>query len=379
MPRTTLVAWLNQNEAMVRKAIRWPKDPTPAIKQIVQPTLQQDVELHRARDNESAARARLKDATREIGRLQDRLDELEWAAKASFKPAEWTLKVPKSTKKSLHMPYVLTSDFQVGEVIREEETEHGYSYSTPIFQRRYKHLIETTIYLSFSHAGADWTYPGVIYARGGDSISGGIHDELAETDDQTPMEAVETVFEAEAWGVRQLAEAFGRVDVKDTGGGNHDRNTKKTHSKRTFAHSYDKLVGFMLRREFANDRRVTFQTSESMDVYFPIFGLNVLLTHGDRIGSRGGQGFIGPAATAIRGAMKIIQEQAALGRHVDRVDMGHFHTPIYLIWLLVNGCLPGYSEFAKMNRMRPFPPQQTLAFHHPKRGLVDLKPIFSPK
>ncbi len=55
--------------------------------------------------------------------------------------------------------------------------------------------------------------------------------------------------------------------------------------------------------------------------------------------------------------------------------MGHFHTPMYMGWVLVNGSMPGYSEYAKMFRMRPHPPQQMLLFHHPKRGVVDIKPI----
>jgi hypothetical protein len=132
----------------------------------------------------------------------------------------------------------------------------------------------------------------------------------------------------------------------------------------------------MLSREFKNDKRVTFQTTKSPDVYFPIYERRILMTHGDNIGSRGGQGMVGPAATIMRGAQKVIMEQAALGRVVDEVHMGHFHQFMYMDWVLVNGCFPGYSEFAKNNRMRPGPPEQTLLFYHPKRGVVDLKRIY---
>jgi hypothetical protein len=68
-------------------------------------------------------------------------------------------------------------------------------------------------------------------------------------------------------------------------------------------------------------------------------------------------------------------EQSAMGRLVDEVHMGHFHTYMRLSWLLSNGCFPGYSEFAKQNRMTPEPPQQFFGFYHPKRGLVDQKTI----
>lgn len=340
-----------------------------------QATLADDIKLHRATTAASFSQAKLKDAARHIADLEDKLKDMEWAAKASLKPAEWTL-TPRSDRKREHMPYLLTSDFQAGEVIRPEETEAGYGYDTAIFRQRYRRMIDTTIYLSFNHGGQGWVYPGIIYARGGDTISGGIHEELQDTDDMTPIEAVETVFEEESAGIEKLAEAFGKVEVKTPGSaGNHDRNTHKPRTKGASSHSYDRLIAYMLRRHFRHDKRVTFQTSESFDVRFPIYDLNILLTHGDRMGSSGGQGFIGPMATIMRGAQKVIAEQMALGFKIDRVDHGHFHTPGYMGWVLSNGCLPGYSEYAKQYRMRPSPPQQFLLYHHAKRGVVDIKPL----
>lgn len=344
--------------------------PSPAAER----TLVEDVQLHRARETAKAATAKYKEAAGRITELEDRLSELELVAKSDARPADWTLQPAKAGEKREHIPMLFTSDFQVGEVIRKEETEHGHDYNIALFRARYRRMIEATIKLSFEHAGRNWTYPGIIYARGGDTISGGIHDELAETDELSPIECVEIAFEEEAAGIKKLVDAFGRVEVKDCGGGNHDRITKKPRSKGAHA-NYDRLISFMLRREFANDSRIHFQTSESMDVYFSIYEKHVLLTHGDRIGSRGGQGFVGPAATILRGAQKVIMEQAAINRRLDMVMMGHFHTPMDLGWVLVNGSLPGYSEFAKMNRMRPFPPQQWLTYWFEGRGCVDLKRI----
>jgi hypothetical protein len=338
-------------------------------------TLADDISSHRNSEMQQSARAKLKDAIRTITSLEERIKELEWAGNASFQPAEWTLPIHKHMKRE-HTPYLLTSDFQIGEVIRKEETDAGYGYDSEIFRKRYRRMIDTVIYLSTQHAGSEWKYPGIIYARGGDTISGDIHEELKVTNDMTPEEACECAFEEESAGIAKLADAFGKVDVKAPGAaGNHDRSTFKPWTKQASKRSYDRLIGFMLRNHFKNDPRITFQVSESFDVYFPIYEKFILLTHGDRMGSSGGQGFVGPLATIMRGAQKVIMEQAALGRHVDRVDHGHFHTAAYLDWVLSNGCMPGYSEFAKSFRMRPQPPQQFLLYHHPKRGVVDIKPI----
>src|SRR5579859_2474853 len=83
-------------------------------------TLAQDVERHRTRQSDESGRAKLKDAAARIAQLEDQIKELEWAAKASFEPAEWTLPAHVKRKRE-HMPYLLTSDFQIGEVIRAEE------------------------------------------------------------------------------------------------------------------------------------------------------------------------------------------------------------------------------------------------------------------
>jgi hypothetical protein len=340
----------------------------------VERSLGDEVKVHRAREDARQARARLKDAVAEVRRLEDELEDYERVGNLVARPSDWTMKPRKKGLKREHIPLLFTSDFQLGEVINPAETEHGYGYNCETFRKRYRRMIETTIYLSFEHAGKEWTFPGIIYARGGDTISGAIHEELAETDDLTPIQAVEIAFEEEAAGIQKLLDAFGRVEVKDCGGGNHDRVTKKPRSKQAWS-NFDRLINYMLRREFRNDPRVTFQVTQSMDVVFDIYDKKVLLTHGDRIGSRGGQGFIGPAATVMRGAQKVIMEQSAIGRRIDMVMMGHFHTPMYLEWVMVNGSLPGYSEFAKMNRMRPHPPQQFLSYWFPERGLVDLKPI----
>lgn len=338
-----------------------------------------EVAHQRSEQERRDLRAKLKDAARVISDLQDRIKDLEWTAHASYEAAEWT-RPTRTPQKSEHLPYLLTSDMHCGEVVRADETEAGYGYDSAQFVARYRHLIDTAIYLAVDHAGPGWNYPGFIYARGGDALSGNLHPELIETDDMTPLEAVQLVAEEEMGGIRHLAEAFGKVEVKSFGsGGNHDRNLLKPTTKNAAGHSYDTLIEYMLRREFARDDRVTFQTSRSYDVRFPIYRRQILLTHGDRIGSRGGQGFVGPAATIMRGVQKVLHEQAALGFFVDEVHLGHFHFPMVLPYVISNGSFPGYTEFAKQFRMRPQVPQQMLCFHHPRHGVVDYKPIMLVK
>lgn len=316
----------------------------------------------------------LKQAQGDLEVLHKEIERFRFAAKASETAADWTY-TPRPASKGDHMPVLFVSDAQVGEVIDAAEVEYGRGYSTPIFRERYRELISTTIYLSQNHVSPEWTFPGIIYIRGGDAVSGGIHEELRETDDLLPLEAARVVFEEEAAGIRELAEVFGRVEVKSVSGGNHDRDTPKRQTKKRVGHNIDAMIDYMLAMHFSNDKRVTFQLTKSPDVVFPIFGFQALATHGDNIGSGGGTGFIGPVANIAKGVQKIRIEQGMLGRIIDHVYVGHFHTFHHCRPFTANGSFPGYSEFAKSFRMQPEPPTQALQYWHPKRGLVDLKPI----
>ena len=111
----------------------------------------------------------------------------------------------------------------------------------------------------------------------------------------------------------------------------------------------------------------------SVDALFSVYGWRVLATHGDRIGSRGGQGFIGPAATAARGMKRISMDYAARGVHLDLILMGHFHTPLQLEEGFVNGCLPGPSEYSRDGRFRPSPARQLWLTLHPRRGVTSTR------
>ena len=381
IPRDTLrsrlhavrTRWPEQWEAAGRGAL---ETATPAAETFKPRSLAEDVDLDRARRTAGAATSQLRASRARIAELEDQVRNYKWASNLSLEPVEWTLPRLTGGASREHIPHLFTSDFQCGEVIRADETDAGYGYDHLIFGDRYRKLIETTIELCLHHHGG-MTYPGIIYARGGDSISGAIHDDLSETDDLKPLEAVQLVFETERAGIKHLLEAFGRVEIKETEeGGNHGRTTVKPRSKRASAYSLESMISYLLRVEFGRDDRITIQTSKSPDVRYNIFNRRILQTHGDKTGSRGGQGFVGPAATILRGGQKVIAEQQRLNRIIDEVHMGHFHTSLDMGMVLSNGSLPGYSEYAKSMRMVPELPCQWLSIYHPTYGAILRRRIF---
>lgn len=340
-------------------------------------TLSDAVAEHQSKTEAQTDRKRLHEAVKEIADLRAKLDSYEYAHNVSLQPADWTLDTRSHKGKSVHIPVLFFSDAQCGEVVRAEEIGTPWDYNTEIFRQRYRRMIEITVDLALNHKGERWSYPGIIYLRGGDNISGGLHEDLRELgEDVTPIQQCEVVAEEEARGIEIMADAFGRVEVKTPGSaGNHDRTTKIPPTKLAWARSYDRLVHQMLVNHFKRDRRVEFHITRSPDIRFPIFEKTNLLTHGDKIGSRGGMGFVGPGATILRGWQKVFMEQARLRQHVDMLWTGHFHWPIKTFNGIGNGSFTGTTEYGKTFRGDPIAPMQYLTFWH-RRGLVDTREIY---
>lgn len=78
----------------------------------------------------------------------------------------------------------------------------------------------------------------------------------------------------------------------------------------------------------------------------------------------------------MRGIYKCRQQYARMGRPVDYVLTGHFHVAMQLPNGIANGCLAGFSEYAKSElRAEPEPPTQTMWWTHPKWGLTTIRRI----
>jgi hypothetical protein len=287
---------------------------------------------------------------------------------------DWLLK-PQSGKSGVAgIPVTHWSDWHFAERVDPKQVEGANEFNLAIFERRFNSLVTNTLDLCFNHMTgalqADGAkYPGIVVCLNGDLLSGNIHEELAQTNEMETIPAVLHLTGRIAWGLRQYADKFGRVFVTSTPG-NHGRNTKKPQAKNACFTSFDWMIGKMLQAHFADDDRVTFLCPDGFDAYFRVLHHRFLVTHGDRTGAKGGDGFIGVIGPIMRGAAKLRLSYAARGREIDTVMMGHWHNSIPLPGLRVNNCLKGYDEWAMSMRFTPTPPSQDLFFVHPKRDIT---------
>ena len=280
----------------------------------------------------------------------------------------WTNKPHKA---STDIPVLFTSDFQWGEVIDPAEMGGFNAFDLTIAKARYRQLIGSTI--DICHNFRQGKYPGIVYLRGGDSVSGDIHDELQRTNEVPSTGQVLDLFGEELRGIQLLQEAFGKVAVVSVPG-NHGRLTRKPIAKKYAEWNFDNMVSLMLEKAI-NHKDVTFLTPPSGEAFFSLYGQNFLLTHGDNIGSRGGTGYIGPIATIIRGVSKTKKTYAQMGMHADWILVGHFHTSAMGQDFIANGSLPGFNEYAFKIKATPEPPSQTLFFVNKKYGLNECRRI----
>lgn len=288
----------------------------------------------------------------------------------SFQPRE------PSAKSLAETAVLVLSDLQWGEVIDLGVMDGLNSYNVEIAQERLERVFQTWADLLTTH----WAGPPperILLVLGGDLISGEIHEELAKTNGLLSIPALRDCAANICAGIRLLYEQVGvPIDIISVPG-NHGRVTRKTESKLYAAHSYDTLCADIVELEFRENGKMpkwlTMWKPSSGDALIWVYGYRVLITHGDRIGSRGGAGFVGTAATVARGFKKLVMDYSGRGITLDFIVCGHFHTALQLEEGVCNGCLPGPSEYSRDLRFRPRPAVQAFITFHPRRGVTQIR------
>ena len=267
---------------------------------------------------------------------------------------------------------LMATDWQWGEVVDLKAMDGLNSFNMDIARKRAERFFQSALDLSTTY----WTGPPpqrLILVLGGDMISGEIHEELAKTNDLASLPALKDVVGTVIAGTNLLLENLDcPIDVI-TIPGNHGRITRKPEHKLHTLVSYDTLVGDFVELYYQSSkpkRRPSFYTPASGDALFSLFGWNFLITHGDRMGSRGGTGFGGAAFTVARGFKRVTQDYAARRVQLDYIVCGHFHTSYKLDEGYSSGSLVGPSELSRDWRMVPQPASQLFLSVHPKRGVT---------
>ncbi len=269
------------------------------------------------------------------------------------------------------VPMTVWSDWHWEEEVSLDETAGMNKFNPEIAKKRVQKLVSVTKELCFEHMGrAKTEYPGMIICLGGDMITGNIHEELLATNAQTPNEAIEDVTDHLCGALDNMAAAFGKLFVPCVVG-NHGRSTHRPRMKQRVTTSYEWNIYCNLARYFRKSKNIQFMIPGEADAYFKVHGHRYLLTHGDSMGVKGGDGIIGAMGPIMRGAIKVGRSEAQIGRDIDTLIMGHFHQYLTLPGVIVNNCLIGYNEYGRLGLRVPYSrPSQALWFTHPRHGIT---------
>lgn len=336
-----------------------------------------DAKWREAADDLTVTRARLKRAEKRVRELEHEEEAITRAGSLRFQPVSISAKEHKAGAPGF--PMTIWSDWHWGEVVRKDETGGTNAFNRRVALARVEGLVDHTIELLRDYAGRNPEYPGIWVMLGGDMISGSIHEELRETNWGTVEEQALEVGDAIAGALERMADEFGRVFVPCVVG-NHGRKAHRPPAKARVRENREYGVYKSLQKHFANDPRLTFYVPEETDFFFTVYGHRFLLTHGDSLGVKGGDGIIGALGPITRGTIKTAGSERQIGRDFDTIVMGHWHTYIprsEASRAIVNGTLKGYDEYARLFLRAPFAkPSQALWLVSPKHGIAAQWPVY---
>lgn len=311
---------------------------------------------------------------------QSRLEEQEierkifGLARTQIEPPDWIVKQRRG-KSGSGVPSVIWSDEHFGETVKPEEVNGVNEYNLAIADRRVRRRVERTIDLAKNHMTAA-DYPGIVVNALGDHVSGEIHAELERTNEEDPYPVIEWAVSRMVWGLNAFADAFGKVYYVGVPG-NHGRMDRKPQTRGRATRNADWLIHRMVRMNLKDDKRFSWNIPISGDAHYRVFGHRYFATHGDALGTKGGDGIIGAIGPIMRGEIKTANSESQIGRAYDTLVAGHWHQMLWLLRAIINNSLKGYDPFARFALRAPSStPSQALWFTHAKWGITAKWEVF---
>lgn len=214
----------------------------------------------------------------------------------------------------------------------------------------------------------------LIFASLGDTISGYIHEELAQTNGLSPLEATYKAQSLIFGGLKYLCEETNLHSIKFIGiVGNHSRTTKKIQHANGFKMSYEWLM-------YQNIQK--FCEMEGLPIEFCIPESEVAI-----VNSPDGQKFIFAHGFQIKGGGNgtVCGIYPALNRLAlkwgkvfgqDRIYIGHFHQCVSINNAVVNGSIIGFNTFALTNGLPWEEPAQMYEVYDTNIGQLLTRKIY---
>lgn len=339
-------------------------------------TLDDHVEVARLKKQLAEAEARAKDIALALDDARNLREAVLSAAGEPLKPSP--IAVKKQHDGALTW-LLLLSDNHLGKKIRPEEVAGLQSYDVAIARARIHRTFERGLDMIRRNGER---IDRILVICLGDNTNGALRHDDDRSNEIPPIQQSRAFAECVRDGADFLKEHLEcDIDIHFLPG-NHGRTTANPPSVE-IGENFDCIAGMLVEWHFSGDDRVSIYNTGQADALLDIYGRGYLLTHGDRIGAKGGDGQIGALGPTKRGSLRIGAQELEIGRYVaDRpqlaaVFMGHFHYhwTDYDVYVSGAACGPDPWAFTAL-RAKPKPPYQWLIGIHPEMGIVEEKRLF---
>lgn len=275
----------------------------------------------------------------------------------------------KTHKEGLRYAIALFSDAHIEETVLPESVLGKNEYNLSIAEQRIKNYFNN-LALCLVKDQVD----ELIFASLGDTISGYIHDELAQTNGLTPTEATIKAQSLIYSGLDFLCRNTKLNSIKFIGiVGNHSRTTKKIQHSNGYKLSYEWIMYQNIKKMCEiTQLPVEFNIPESeLAITDMPDGKRFIFIHGYQIKSGGTGTVCGIYPALNRLAMKWDRTF-----NQDKIYLGHFHSCVSIPNAVVNGSIIGFNSFALSNGFPCEKPAQMYEVYDTERGLLLTRQIY---
>lgn len=312
--------------------------------------------------------SKYEEALRQIEETESRFQNL-LAIKQPINPVK--IEADLSNNKGEAVAIVQASDWHVEESVEPATINWLNKYDLDIARRRAENYFRNVLKLVRKER-QDVAIDILVWHLGGDIITNYLHDELEESNNLSPVEAIRFAKELLVGGLRLWRDdgEFKRIQVV-TSYGNHGRLTKKPRFSTGHKNNLEWMAYHDLAMTFAEDSIIAFQIEDGYFNYIDVYDKTLRFHHGDAIKYGGGIG--GLSIPMIKSVHRANQQRKA-----DADFVGHFHQLMPYTRgsrFVVNGSLIGFNAYALRIGASPEEPLQSFHLVDSKRGFTISAPI----
>lgn len=349
------------------------EDIFPSEAQKAEKSIKKDREIQKLRTELNSLKKQYKNSLKEVDKAHGRsnvmdLFEVNNNHSLIMKEVENFPQEDQETNRAV--AFLIASDWHVEELVDPTTINGLNEFNLEICEKRIKKFFQNGVNLinkSKVFNQIDTVVLGVL----GDIISGYIHDELIESNECSPTEAIIFADKMITAGIYYILE---NTDVKKIlvpcCFGNHGRTNVKKKISTSYKNSFEWLMYQNMKDRFEDHEKVEFIVENGIHVYLNVFDSYVVrFHHGDSMRYGGGVGGLTiPVNKSINQWNKI--------KHAYLDVFGHFHQLKDNGNFIVNGSLVGYNAFALSIKADYEEPKQAFFLIDEEYGKTLVHPIF---